>query len=111
MCFHSFKPTLVIKQKPESKLLSGHDSSHQKRFSGLARKNITFSHPDYTVGPGVSPDHAPKGARGLYRRLGIVTFLCYSPYPEGYKLIFSIIIRACEFRKSSGDLFNLSQIN
>jgi len=30
-----------------------------------------FSHPDYTVGPGTSPDHAPKEARGLYRRLGL----------------------------------------
>lgn len=30
-----------------------------------------FSHPDYTVGPGTSPDHAPLEARGLYRRLGL----------------------------------------
>jgi len=40
----------------------------------------TFFHPDYTVGPGVSPDRArraasvtgqPAAARGLYRRSGI----------------------------------------
>lgn len=33
----------------------------------------TFFHPDCTVGPGVSPDHAVKTgltARGLYRRSG-----------------------------------------
>jgi hypothetical protein len=31
----------------------------------------TFSHPDYTVGTGVSPVHALSSTRGLYRRSGI----------------------------------------
>jgi hypothetical protein len=34
---------------------------------------LVFSHPDCTVGPGTSPDHASleRVARGLYRRSGI----------------------------------------
>ena len=48
---------------------------------------VTFFYPDYTVGSGVTPDHArfpnkesdvPKQARGLYHRSGI------APCPEGY---------------------------
>ena len=48
---------------------------------------FTFFYPDYTVGSGVTPDHArfpnkesdvPKQARGLYHRSGI------APCPEGY---------------------------
>jgi len=31
----------------------------------------TFSYPDYTVGPGVTPDRALWCACGLYRRSGI----------------------------------------
>ena len=37
-------------------------------------KRFFFSHPDSTVGSGITPDHA--NARGLYRRYGI------SPNPE-----------------------------
>ena len=48
---------------------------------------LIFFHPDYTVGFGISPNHALR-ARGLYRRSGI------SPCPEDCFLIqfFSIII-------------------
>jgi hypothetical protein len=36
------------------------------------REAHTFFHPDYTVGPGVSPDHASlTDTRGLYHRSGI----------------------------------------
>ncbi len=38
------------------------------------QKRFFFSHPDSTVGSGITPDHA--NARGLYRRYGI------SPNPE-----------------------------
>ena len=41
----------------------------------LSLIHIFFFHPDCTVGPGISPDHAQR-ARGLYRRSGI------SPCPE-----------------------------
>ena len=42
-----------------------------KRFPG--GETFTFFHPDYTVGPGVSPDHASlTDTRGLYHRSGIV---------------------------------------
>ncbi len=43
----------------------------------------TFYHPDYTVGPGVPPDHASKDARGLLPPVGNCTlprrwlFNCY----------------------------------
>ncbi len=60
---------------------------------------ITFLYPDYTVGSGISPDHArlcgthfpkgklllPKEARGLYHRSGI------TPCPEGfYSIMFEL---------------------
>jgi len=32
------------------------------------QKIYLFSHPDFTVGFGISPNHATKVARGLYRR-------------------------------------------
>jgi len=32
---------------------------------------LSFFHPDYTVGTGISPVRATFEARGLYRRLGI----------------------------------------
>jgi hypothetical protein len=35
-----------------------------------------FFHPDYTVGPGITPGQLRKAARGLYRRSGI------APCPE-----------------------------
>ncbi len=48
---------------------------------------MTFSHPDYTVGPGVAPDlpgRACSRARGLYRRSGIAgADPTGSPCPEG----------------------------
>ena len=54
--------------------------------------NSAFFHPDYTVGSGVTPDHAMNMARGLYHRSGInvwnvITlprrlFDCYSDYNE-----------------------------
>jgi hypothetical protein len=63
----------------------------------LSRKSVgfsvTFFHPDYTVGSGVSPNHAPKGARGLYHRLGIVTLnlafcqLITHPTPKVYLVV------------------------
>ena len=47
-----------------------------------------FSHPDYTVGSGITPDrasaHQALSARGLYRRLGIMRriFRTHSPCPK-----------------------------
>jgi hypothetical protein len=59
---------------------------HSTRYGEIGRRNHakfshalpnreahTFFHPDYTVGPGVSPDHASlTDTRGLYHRSGIV---------------------------------------
>jgi len=44
-----------------------------------------FFHPDYTVGFGIAPNHAPC-ARGLYRRSGI------APCPEDIVILLSFII-------------------
>jgi len=45
----------------------------------LAAIVFVLFHPDYTVGPGITPDHAIKQtARGLYRRWGL------APRPENY---------------------------
>ena len=44
-----------------------------------------FFHPDYTVGFGIAPNHAPC-ARGLYRRSGI------TPCPEDIVILLSFII-------------------
>lgn len=51
---------------------------------------LSFFHPDFTVGPGVSPDHALAlaAARGLYHRLGIprlaeISMKAGHPFPEG----------------------------
>jgi len=61
---------------------------------GWRKAITTFYHPDYTVGPGVSPDPAPGGARGLYHRSGIVVDrdIHHSPCPEGYYSIGNVII-------------------
>ncbi len=67
---------------------------------------LTFSHPDYTVGPGISPGHAlarlPNAnsicARGLYRRSGIKVEFHLSPCPEGLDML------------SGSYLLNISQI-
>jgi hypothetical protein len=52
-----------------------------------------FFHPDYTVGPGVSPGHAKRLscrlARGLYRRSGIGD---RSPHPAPKGLALSCIV-------------------
>ena len=52
-----------------------------------------FSHPDYTVGFGISPNPDPNlcrilrfRARGLYRRSGI------SPCPEDHVIYFTVYI-------------------
>ena len=53
---------------------------------------VTFSHPDCTVGAGLSPDSC-LAARGLLphaggddRRSGIGTRFCPSPRPEGLRV-------------------------
>jgi hypothetical protein len=56
----------------------------------LVLNRLTFFHPDYTVGSGISPDHAPGGncpsalagftaGRDFGR-----PFVCTSPCPEGH---------------------------
>ncbi len=40
---------------------------------GAQRVQTTFSYPDYTVGSGITPDHAQKGARGLSPPVGNYT--------------------------------------
>jgi len=50
----------------------------------IANAIIAFSHPDFTVGLGITPSQ-PKSARGLYRRSGI------TPCPEGtIQFLFSL---------------------
>jgi hypothetical protein len=64
---------------------------------------ITFYYPDYTVGFGITPNHArfcgthfpkgklslPKEARGLYHRSGIQMRMAQmSPCPEGIYSVF-----------------------
>lgn len=56
-----------IKNPPENS--RGKSAYHAQALPSL------FYHPDYTVGSGITPDHALH-ARGLYRRWGI------SPRPE-----------------------------
>jgi hypothetical protein len=66
------------------------------RQGALPASVLTFFHPDYTVGSGVSPDHAARSlvstnhlacARGLYHRSGMAaaaaTACGASPCPEG----------------------------
>jgi hypothetical protein len=49
-----------------------------------------FSHPDYTVGTGITPVHAALAARGLYRRWGI------SPRPEDkYAVVLALYNTPC----------------
>jgi hypothetical protein len=62
---------------------------HPRRYGRRRILDLTFSHPDYTVGSGISPDLrlAEPDARGLYRRSGIsVQDSClqvssYEPHP------------------------------
>lgn len=74
ICYDAFN--LFWIKKPEK--ISQGKYMHQKNCS-------IFSHPDFTVGTGISPVHA-LGARGLYRRYGI------SPNPEDLLFNLSFII-------------------
>lgn len=56
-----------------------------------------FFHPDYTVGFGIAPNHAPC-ARGLYRRSGI------SPCPEDFLFLYILALQKKEIK--SYDFFN-----
>jgi hypothetical protein len=49
-----------IKQKTPKKLRGGRQPTSQLRQkrATAAGKLVTFFHPDYTVGPGISPGHA-----------------------------------------------------
>jgi len=51
------------------------------------KTNRIFFHPDYTVGFGITPNHA-FNARGLYRQSGI------SPCPEDTSIRLSVKIVA-----------------
>jgi hypothetical protein len=43
---------------------------------------FVFSHPDYTVGSGITPDQLQNAGRGLYRRWGIGNaMLMIFPHP------------------------------
>jgi len=57
------------------------EASRHRRFY----LRFLFFHPDYTVGFGIAPNHAPC-ARGLYRRSGI------TPCPEDIVILLSFII-------------------
>ena len=59
------------------------------------QKDFFFSHPDSTVGSGITPDHA--NARGLYRRYGI------SPNPE-VNMNFFIITDKIRYYLTINDL-------
>jgi hypothetical protein len=52
-------PGLQAIKKSENKLFSGHAPRGSRV---LSETGITFFHPDFTVGPGVSPDHALGGS-------------------------------------------------
>jgi len=54
---------------------------------GIFQSNYknNFSHPDFTVGIGITPIHAIK-ARGLYRRYGI------TPNPEVYENLSTLLL-------------------
>jgi hypothetical protein len=41
-----------------------------------------FSHPDFTVGPGISPGQSHKASRGLYRRSGLVALILHHHAPK-----------------------------
>jgi len=39
--------------------------AHDHASSLTTTGSLAFSHPDYTVGPGISPDLPPSGSRAL----------------------------------------------
>jgi hypothetical protein len=62
----------------------------------------TFFHPDYTVGPGVPPDHALTRLRAFTADRELPMFACLqqmsSPCPEGGIFFCTLIIKVCERR-------------
>src|SRR5258708_463859 len=55
---------IVTNNGPQLYLL---DIIKPRKFRACAKKHIFF-YPDFTVGSGIKPDHAPLRARGLYHR-------------------------------------------
>jgi len=53
---------------------------HSSNYLAVA-SNFAFSHPDYTVGFGVSPNHAPEALAGFTAGRDLSQLL--SPCPEG----------------------------
>jgi hypothetical protein len=68
---------LTIKKSPEenSSELEIQSFDAQEKKTRFLRQKIFF-HPDFTVGPGISPSQPQDAARGLYHRSGI------TPCPE-----------------------------
>jgi hypothetical protein len=87
----------VKKVKHFSTALKTHKKPCQAENSGLT---FAFSHPDFTVGSGFTPDQ-PYGSRANYRRSGIKRIESFSPCPKGYYFIFGLQIYVTSIRKNN----------
>jgi hypothetical protein len=56
--FASFNKQAAPVQLTWGSKYSATDDSPTANYRTLRASHLTFSHPDYTVGPGISPDHA-----------------------------------------------------
>jgi hypothetical protein len=87
-------------KKPENQWFSGHPpniASLRIPSTALCKSLMSFFHPDYTVGPGVSPDPAryPAALVGCHHRSGIAVFTAH-PAPKANHLIVNRIIVVCD---------------
>jgi hypothetical protein len=90
----------LVNKKPENQWFSGHPpniASLRIPSTALCKSLVSFFHPDYTVGPGVSPDPARSLAAlvGCHHRSGIAVLTAH-PAPKANHLVVNRIIVVCD---------------